>query len=143
MRPSVKYSFDIPSSKNKLRLMRKFVTDVLKKHSVSEIEINMMVLAVDEVCANIIIHGHPTNSESNVRLGITLKGEGVLFQIIDHGNAFDIVSYQEPSIEDLVKSKHKGGVGIMLVKKIMDDIEFKSIKQKNTLSLFKKVKFTT
>lgn len=142
MQHSVKYSLDIPSSKNKLRLMRKFVTDVLRKHNVSDIEINMMVLAVDEVCANIIIHGHPTENHSEVKLKISFKGEGVWFEIVDQGNAFDIVSYQEPAIQDLVKSKHKGGIGIMLVKKIMDDIVFESTTSKNTLTLFKKVEFT-
>ncbi|WP_370592811.1 ATP-binding protein [Roseivirga sp. E12] len=138
----MKYSFDIPSSKNKLRLMRKFVTDVLKDHDVSDIEINMMVLAVDEVCANIIIHGHPSDDMSEVKLGISFKNEGVWFEIIDQGNAFDIVSYQEPVIEDLVRNKNKGGIGIMLVKKIMDDIQFKSSPSKNTLTLYKKVEYT-
>lgn len=142
MQHSVKYSFDIPSSKNKLRLMRKFVTDVLKDHNVSDIEINMMVLAVDEVCANIIIHGHPSDDSSEVKLGVSFKNEGVWFEIIDRGNAFDIVSYQEPAIEDLVRNKNKGGIGIMLVKKIMDDIQFKSTPSKNTLTLFKKVEYT-
>lgn len=142
MQHSVKYSFDIPSSKNKLRLMRKFVTDVLKDHNVSDIEINMMVLAVDEVCANIIIHGHPSDDSSEVKLGVSFKNEGVWFEIIDRGNAFDIVSYQEPAIEDLVRNKNKGGIGIMLVKKIMDDIRFKSTPTKNTLTLFKKVEYT-
>lgn len=136
------YSFDIPSSKNKLRKMRKFVTDVLTKHSVSDIEINMMVLAVDEVCANIIIHGYPSGEESKVRLDIDFKDGGIWFEIIDHGNAFDIVNYQEPMLEDLIKNKNKGGIGIMLVKKIMDDIQFKSSSSRNTLKLFKKVECT-
>lgn len=122
--------------------MRKFVTDVLKDHNVSDIEINMMVLAVDEVCANIIIHGHPSDDSSEVKLGVSFKNEGVWFEIIDRGNAFDIVSYQEPAIEDLVRNKNKGGIGIMLVKKIMDDIQFKSTPSKNTLTLFKKVEYT-
>ncbi len=122
--------------------MRKFVTDVLTEHQVSDIEVNMMVLAVDEVCANIIIHGHPSDQESNVRLEIHFKDGGIWFEIIDHGNAFDIVNYQEPMLEDLIRNKHKGGIGIMLVKKIMDDIQFKSTASKNTLRLFKKVETT-
>lgn len=122
--------------------MRKFVTDVLKEHNVSDIEINMMVLAVDEVCANIVIHGHPSDDMSEVKLGISFKNDGVRFEIIDRGNAFDIVSYQEPVIEDLVRNKNKGGIGIMLVKKIMDDIQFKSTATKNTLTLYKKVEYT-
>lgn len=121
--------------------MRKFVTEVLVEHKVSEIETNMLVLAVDEVCANIIIHGHPGDDEDHVKINIDFTADGVWFEIIDTGAAFDIVKYNEPVLDDLIKNKQKGGVGIMLVKKIMDEIEFTSAPQKNTLRLFKKVTF--
>ena len=122
--------------------MRQFVTDTLNQHEVSDIEVNMMVLAVDEVCANIIIHGHPVDDQSKVRLEIDFKKEGIWFNIVDHGNAFDIVNYETPSLEDLIRRKNKGGIGIMLVKKIMDDIKFHSSPTENTLTLFKKAAFT-
>ena len=135
------YSFNIPYSKNKLRLMRKFVTEVLQKHSVPDIETNMMVLAVDEVCANIIIHGQCSDLEDYVKISISFNKEGVWFDIIDKGAAFDIIKYNEPILGDLIRTKQKGGVGIMLVKKIMDKIEFDSSPNQNTLRLFKKVTF--
>ncbi|MFT6214569.1 MAG: serine/threonine-protein kinase RsbW [Roseivirga sp.] len=135
------YSFNIPYSKNKLRLMRKFVADVLRNHHVSEIETNMMVLAVDEVCANIIIHGQPINLDDYVKINITVVTQGVTFEIIDQGAAFDILKYSEPVLGDLIKSQQKGGVGIMLVKKIMDEIEFTTKPNQNILRLFKKVEF--
>jgi len=133
------YSFDIPPSKDKLRQMRKFVTSVLQKHHITDLETNMMVLAVDEVCANIIIHGNPEDRDDYVRLIIEVKKEGVWFEIIDKGAAFDILKYNEPVLGELVKSKNKGGMGIMLVKKIMDEINFKSSKNQNTLRLYKKI----
>ena len=133
------YSFDIPSRKNKLRLMRKFVTDVLYSHNIPEIEVNMMVLAVDEVCANIIIHGLQSNPLESVRLNIKFEASGVWFEIVDKGDTFDIVNYNEPNLEDLIKKKNKGGIGIMLVKKIMDDIELQSTSDGNKLRMFKKL----
>ncbi|KYG82577.1 ATP-binding protein [Roseivirga echinicomitans] len=135
------YSFNIPYSKNKLRLMRKFVTEVLHEHSVPDIETNMMVLAVDEVCANIIIHGQCSDLEDYVKISISFNKEGVWFDIIDKGAAFDIIKYNEPILGDLIRTKQKGGVGIMLVKKIMDKIEFDSSPNQNTLRLFKRVTF--
>lgn len=135
------YNIDIPSSKNKLRMMRKYVTEILTDHRVSEIETNMIVLAVDEVCANIIIHGHQGKNKQKVSLSIDFNKQGVSFEIIDYGHAFDIVSYEAPAMDDLIKNQKKGGIGIMLVKKIMDEIQFSSTTQHNTLKLFKKVSF--
>lgn len=121
--------------------MRKFVTEVLHKHHVSDIETNMMVLAVDEVCANIIIHGHPSDRDDFVKINIDVTGEGIWFEIVDKGAAFNIMKYNEPVLDDLIKNKQKGGVGIMLVKKIMDKIEFDSTLDTNTLKLYKQVTF--
>lgn len=121
--------------------MRKFVTKVLHEHHVSDIETNMMVLAVDEVCANIIIHGHSTDDSNYVTINIDFTKEGIWFEIVDKGAAFDIMKYNEPILEDLIKNKQKGGVGIMLVKKIMDKIEFTAASDKNTLKLYKQVTF--
>ncbi len=119
--------------------MRKFVTEVMNAHDLSEVETNMLVLAVDEVCANIIIHGHQLNERKSVRLNISFDKGGVWFEIIDKGNAFDIVNYNVPQIEDLIRKKNKGGVGIMLVKKIMDQIELKATRDGNILQLYKRL----
>ena len=135
------YSFNIPPSKDKLRQMRKFVTNVLQKHDVGELELNMMVLAVDEVCANIIIHGHHEDCNDDVKLVIEVIKDGVWFEIRDKGTAFDMLKYNEPILGELVKNKQKGGMGIMLVKKIMDKIEFNASTSQNTLRLYKKVDF--
>lgn len=121
--------------------MRKYVTEVLANHHVSDIETNMIVLAVDEVCANIIIHGHHGKNNNKVSLSIDFNDQGVSFEIIDYGHAFDIVSYKAPAIDDLIKNQHKGGIGIMLVKKIMDEIDFSSTSDQNKLRLFKRVSF--
>lgn len=121
--------------------MRKYVTEVLTEHHVSEIETNMIVLAVDEVCANIIIHGQGGKDKQKVSLNIDFDTRGVSFEIIDFGHAFDIVSYKAPAIDELIKNQHKGGIGIMLVKKIMDEIHFSSSAEQNRLKLFKKVTF--
>ena len=121
--------------------MRKYVTEVLIDHHVSEIETNMIVLAVDEVCANIIIHGHEGRNKQKVSLSIDFNDKGVSFEIIDYGHAFDIVNYKAPVIDDLIKNQYKGGIGIVLVKKIMDEIHFSSTSDQNKLKLFKKVSF--
>lgn len=115
------------------------MTNVLQEHAVSDIETNMMVLAVDEVCANIIIHGQCSDEEEYVKITISFKDDGVWFDIMDKGAAFDILTYNEPVLDDLIKTKQKGGVGILLVKKIMDKIEFNARPDQNTLRLFKKL----
>jgi len=116
------------------------VEEVLTSHAFSELDINRLVLAVDEVCANLIIHSHHCNPEESIELFIDVGSEGgVTFSIVDQGTSFDICSYQEPSLSDVVNQKKKGGVGLMLVKRIMDRIDFKCETGKNICTLYKKM----
>jgi serine/threonine-protein kinase RsbW len=67
------------------------------------------------------------------------KKNGITFYIIDHGDGFNIGDYEEPSISEIVRTKRKGGIGLMLVRRIMDDIEFIKEKQKNIYRLHKNI----
>jgi len=48
----------------------------------------------------------------------------LVVEITDDGNAFDINAFREPELNNLVNEKRKGGLGIRLVKSIMDSIEY-------------------
>jgi serine/threonine-protein kinase RsbW len=136
----MKYSFKVPCKKEKLRDIRSFVKDVLDKHGLSEIDTSTLVLAIDEVCANLIIHAHQCNAKESFELQILVKANyGVIFDIIDNAEIFDISEYKEPKLEDIIKKQRKGGLGLILVKRIMDDIQIIQEPTKNICRLTKKI----
>jgi serine/threonine-protein kinase RsbW len=136
----MKYSFKVPCKKEKLRDIRSFVKDVLDKHGLSEIDTSTLVLAIDEVCANLIIHAHQCNAKESFELQILVKANyGVIFDIIDKEEIFDISEYKEPKLEDIIKKQRKGGLGLILVKRIMDDIQIIQEPTKNICRLTKKI----
>jgi serine/threonine-protein kinase RsbW len=63
----------------------------------------------------------------------------LVFEIIDDGNLFDINRFEEPDLGNLIHEKRKGGLGIRLVKSIMDNIEYLSHDGKNVCRLTKKI----
>ena len=136
------YRYNCQCSKDKLKEIREFVTEVLHKYNLSEVKINELVLAVDEVCANLIIHSHNCNPQESFEIKINVnKKEGITFYIIDDGKiGFNLNHYKEPSLNELIKKQKKGGVGLILVKRIMDDIQFKCSPERNVCRLFKKLK---
>ena len=134
------YKFKIPCSKDKLGEIREFLQNVLSENAIPEVTINALVLAVDEVCANLIIHSHHCNPDENIELKVRLNGKSeITFDIIDHGVGFNISDYEEPLISDIIKQKRKGGIGLMLVKRIMDKIKLIKGKKKNVYRLHKKI----
>lgn len=123
--------------KSKLSELRLFLTDVLWDIRLSEIQKNQVILAVEEVCANLIIHSHACNPEDSIMLDVTKDRNKIIFEIKDFGEAFNLLEYQEPLLADVIKEKRKGGLGIILVKKIMDSIEFETTGSQNTCRLTK------
>ena len=136
----MEYKFKVPCSKSKLGEIREFLQRVLSENSIPEVTVNTLVLAVDEVCANLIIHSHNCDPNEQIELKVRVNGKSeITFDIIDHGDGFNIGDYEEPSISDIVKQKRKGGIGLMLVRRIMDEIEYIKGDKKNVYRLHKKI----
>ncbi|MFT7031844.1 MAG: serine/threonine-protein kinase RsbW [Cyclobacteriaceae bacterium] len=133
------HKFKTPCRREKLKEIRKFISDVLTDIGFSDIEVHKVVLAVDEVCANLIIHSNKCNPSESLEIFIEANKEGtVTFDIVDYGIGFNYNNYKEPNLEEIVRKRRKGGLGIMLVKKIMDSVEFSQENDKNVCRLMKK-----
>jgi serine/threonine-protein kinase RsbW len=117
--------------------LRGFLQQNLANYTLSEVERHQVTLAVEEVCANLIIHSHACNPKEKIQLEIKDSNEKVIFEITDEGIAFNLLEYEVPQIKQVVVEKRKGGLGILLVKRIMDKIEFESKNGKNICRLIK------
>jgi serine/threonine-protein kinase RsbW len=127
-------------SRENLKGIRDFVSSVLRNYSLSDVEINQMVLAVDEVCTNLIIHSHKCNVNDSIELSIKNQKEGITFEIIDRGAIyFDFENYKNPDLKQLIKEGSNGGVGLMLVKRLMDKVEVEHKESQSTWRLFKEI----
>jgi serine/threonine-protein kinase RsbW len=119
---------------------RDFIRESLKPHVPSEVTLNEIVLALDEMCSNLMIHAHHCNPDHMLEITITPKATGLLeFEIVDDGNVFDINAFHEPELDNLIHIKRKGGLGIRLVKTIMDSIEYETRDGRSICRLTKRV----
>jgi len=136
----VKYKYNIGCSLDNLLGVRDFIRKSLKKHVTSEVTMNEIVLALDEMCSNLMIHAHHCDPEHLLELNIATGHKGYLvFEITDDGTVFDINAFAEPTLDNLISIKRKGGLGIRLVKSIMDSIEYQKKDGKNVCRLTKKI----
>ena len=125
-----------------LKGVRDFIRTALKDHGVSDLQVSELVLALDEMCSNLMIHSHRCNPDELFEIHIDLKkGKPIIFEIIDDGNTFDINQFAEPDLGNLVHEKRKGGLGIRLVKSIMDKIEYQNRDGKNICRLTKNIDY--
>ncbi|MBL7864010.1 MAG: ATP-binding protein [Cyclobacteriaceae bacterium] len=119
------YRHKIGCSLENLKGIRDFIRKSLRTHVSSEVVMNEIILALDEMCSNLMIHAHHCNPDHFLELSIDVPTKGsLIFEITDDGEMFDINKFHEPEIGNLVHEKRKGGLGIRLVKSIMDGVEY-------------------
>jgi serine/threonine-protein kinase RsbW len=131
--------FKISCSKDNLKLIRKLVISFLNKQPITDVDKSLLVLAVDEMCANIIIHSTGVNNNQSISLTITFKENLISFEIQHEGGGFDLESYKEPTIDAVIKARRKGGIGIKLIKKIMDKVEYEAKEELSVYRMSKKL----
>lgn len=122
-----------------LAKLRKFIQLKLEGSRLSDSEQLQVTLAVEEVCANLIIHSHNCNKEDHISVEIFPSENEIIIEIKDQGSAFNLLDYTSPDLKEVIEEKKKGGIGIILVKKIMDEIQFHSHNGINTCRLIKKI----
>lgn len=132
-------SIRISCNKKNLKTIRDFVTQYLSQYEISEIILNQIVLAVDEISANLIIHANHEDNSKFMELAINRVNGSLLFEISDNGVSFQQKAYKDPDIEEHIRIGKKGGVGIAIVNRIMDKVEYSSSNGKNVCRLYKKV----
>jgi len=135
----MKSEIHIACIKQSLKEIRSFVAEFLVQTPFSEIEINALVLAVDEVCANVIIHSTQKEDNEKLEVCIELNTNEVKFDVLDKGKGYDIRKHKMPALKEIIKSKRKGGVGLLLVHKIMDQIDFIPQNNGNIIRLVKHI----
>jgi serine/threonine-protein kinase RsbW len=130
----MQYKYRVSCQKDRLKKIRTFIGKTLVKHLRSEKDIHFLILAVDEVCTNLIVHSHNCNPKDYFDLNISFENNHIVFEIRDTANEFNILDYKEPTIEQLIAEGRQGGLGLNLVKKIIDKIE---ISRENNLTVYK------
>jgi serine/threonine-protein kinase RsbW len=136
------YKVNVGCSIENLKYIRDFIRNSLKNHGISDLEISEIVLALDEMCSNLMIHSHHCNPDDLFELHIHVeKNSPLVFELIDDGTVFDINQFATPALDSIVHEKRKGGLGIRLVKSIMDKIEYKKTEGRNICRLSKRVNF--
>ena len=110
-------------NKEFLATIRDFVKARLEDLDVKGQVSSQIVLAVDEACANCMIHQHQCDDLSTIEIAIYRDDETLYTEIKDTGKAFPIHEYKPKGLQEIVRTRKKGGLGINLIHKIMDEIQ--------------------
>lgn len=103
-------------------------------------ELNMTInLALEEAVSNVMLYAYPEGKSGAVEITAEKAKKQVVFTIEDSGKAFDPTLQKEPDLTLSAEERPIGGLGIHLVRQIMDDIRYERKDNKNILTLTKRI----
>ncbi len=116
-----------PGEMHYLHRIREFVTGIAEESGINEHDIDNIELAVDEACANVIEHGYGQDVlNRNITIRMEIDAAKLVLTIIDQGKQFDPRTKKQPNIDKLIRMKRDGGLGISLIKRTMDEIDYRT-----------------
>ncbi len=114
--------FKVIASTKLLAMVRERIRETAHKAGVPEKIINQVVLAADEAVTNVIRHAYKNDGISEVEIEIKIDKSKIQIVIKDTAEYFDPTQYPMPDIKKHLEVGKKSGLGIFLMRKIMDEV---------------------
>ena len=117
-----------------------FMKSVMEKMGVETSLARKLRLAVEEAVVNVIDYAYPAGIEGDIEIRFLSDGETLKTVIIDSGVAFDPTAKEKADTSLSIDDRQIGGLGILLVRELMDSINYERADGQNFLTLIKKIK---
>jgi serine/threonine-protein kinase RsbW len=128
----------ILSTTDHLLEVREFVAQAARDFGFSEEETSKIALAVDEACTNIIKHAYQYKPDQKITIAIFRQRTSFEISIVDEGKKFDPESIRPLNLKDHLSHYRRGGLGVYLMKTLMDKVEYNTLSgKKNEVRLTK------
>lgn len=123
--------------REEISLLAPFIEEFASQAGVPEELVFSFNLALEEAVSNVILYAYPSDEEHTASLMARRDGNAVTFILSDTGKEFDPTAAPDADITLGAEEREIGGLGIFLVRQIMDSVEYQRIEGKNILTLKK------
>jgi len=132
-----KEEITIPAQMSYLVQVREFIEHIGKKYKFDDKTVNSFKLVIDEACTNIIRHGYRDIKNGEITIKAIVRRLSLTILIIDQGKSYDPRQANTPDLAKYVNIGKKGGLGILMMRKLMDDIQYSITERGNEFRLTK------
>jgi serine/threonine-protein kinase RsbW len=95
-------------------------------------------LALEEVFMNVVMHGS-AGADTQVEVSVILCDDGVTLMVENDGPAFDPLLLPAPDVAASLEERKIGGLGVFLVRQMMDAVSYQRVAARNQLRMTKRL----
>lgn len=117
--------------------IRDFVYTKAIKYGFEDEEAQKICLAVDEACSNLIRYAFRFDSSKEICIQVEFADNYFTVDIMDEGAPFDPLTVNTPDMNEYFRKFRKGGLGIQIMRKVMDEIYYSPSTSSNPRNILK------
>ncbi|MBN2417578.1 SpoIIE family protein phosphatase [bacterium] len=133
----IKEELRVPAEIGYLGDLRDFITRVGRKYGLTENVINAFKLAIDEAGTNVVRHAY-RDWAGFITMRMIIREKDVTVSLVDQGHTFDPRNVSDPDLQRYVDIGKKGGLGVFIIRRVIDEIEYRKTEEGNELLLTKR-----
>ena len=134
-----KQSISLPNDVQKVPQLAAFIEEVAESHG-TDLSVTMSInLALEEAVVNVMNYAYPEGSSGEIDITVDFRDGYLIFTISDAGKPFDPTKVSDPDTSLSAEDRPIGGLGIHLVRQIMDEVSYTYENNRNILTLKKKI----
>jgi len=119
--------------------IREFVGQIARENGFGDKDVYNIQLATDEAASNVIEHAYVGRTDGVLDLSCGMNKQGLVINLVDHGAPFDPSEVPLPDLQADLSDRKIGGLGIFLMRKLMDEVHYQSNADKsNALTMLKR-----
>ena len=134
-----KKSITLPNDVQKVPQLSEFVDSVCELADIDAGTTLKLNLAIEEAVVNVMDYAYPAGTVGTVKIEARCDQGSLDFIISDSGTPFDPTAQKEADTTLTAEERSIGGLGIHLVRQIMDSINYERVDDMNVLTLTKKL----
>lgn len=135
----MEYTLTLHNDVQDVPLLARFI-DTISEENAMDMEMSKNInLAVEEAVVNVMNYAYPKGTVGEVRIDASVTDGLLTLLISDSGTPFDPTVKKDPDINLPAEKRAIGGLGILLVRQIMDTVTYRYTDGKNILTLVKKL----
>lgn len=121
---SGKYRLTVKSTTSELGHIRDFIQKIADENKLDAKTVAGLILAVDEASTNIVKHAYHYSNDKEIIIELTLDNGVCTVTLTDFGDSFDLDSIPNPDMKDYLEKRKVGGLGIFLMRTLLDKVEY-------------------
>lgn len=132
-------SLTLTNDLSRIPRLNSFIDEVCEANGFDMSTITQLNLAIEEAVVNVMNYAYPEGTKGDITIETMSDGKEMTFTITDTGKPFDPTAKPEVDITLSAEDRSIGGLGIHLIRKIMDRINYERTGGHNILTLIKKL----